>query len=1181
MRKLIALALGLALLAFVPILSAQTVSGNISGTVADKDGGVIPQASITAVNTATGLTKTTTANEQGEFLFVDLPPGSYNLTATAAGFAKTTISAFPVQLNRTNSVHFTLAVATQSISVEVSGATPPINTSTSQIEGTFESKQTADLPVSSIGPLGVLNLALLQPGVTTSGGVGYGAGPSVGGQRPTNNNFTIEGVDNNDKSVTGPLVVVPNDAVAEFSALQNQFSPEFGHSNGGQFNTVVESGTNVFHGKLYEYFENRNLNAIDNQQALNTPAGQTPTNPRFDFNRVGGQLGGPILKDKLFFFANGEYNPLGQAGTPVPSSAPTAAGYTALAALAPGPNPNGTATNVSLNMNNLAQLQKYVTPASVATGNIVVCTGGSIPAASGACPLGTAVSIPVGNLQFNAPNFTNSYFLTTSGDYNMSAKDQFRIRYIYNRVTGIDFNAQLPVFFTPSPFRFHLVAINQYHTFTPSLTNELRLGFNRFTNQTPAGSFTFPGLDAFPNLVFNDLGVQLGPDPNAPSTTDQNTYQVSENLSWTHKNHNLKLGVEARRYIAPNTFTQRARGDYEYSSLGTYLYDINPDGITERSTGTLVYYGDLVDSSWYISDTWRVRPSLSLNFGMRYEYATIPFGERLQSLNIASSVPGLIDFSEPRAPKNQFMPRVGFAWSPDKNQTWSIRGGWSMGYDVLYDNLGLNSISAGTVPQLGATIDKDQATVGILNNFLANGAIAPGTGGFNTFPTVAAQQMATAGNVIVNAINPVAITYSLGVQHTFAKVYTAEVRYLGTHGYHLPVQQRVNRQTKISPTDFLPTFLNTPSAATLAGLTTTLASLNGNSSFVPAYVAGCGAGPGGTNVSPCFTSNITVFDPRGNSVYNGISGQLTRRFEHGLQFSIAYTYSHAIDDSTATLASTTFTPRRAQDFQNVADDRSNSALDHRHRISFVVYYDFPYFKSGNWFRRNILGNWLVTPIYTFQSGAWADLQANSDANLNGDAAGDRVFINPAGIHGVGTASTATCLGPGNQVIVGSVPNGNTMTSTTSCAAVAATTPPDMNGNILVPTVAYTAGNSSAFYIRPGSGALQPNNGLVVAGRNTILTRPINDIDVTIGKKFTITERVHFEFQAQALNLFNHPQYVAGSLNQVQPIVTYKPGTAGGTAVTNYLTPGNMDFLRPDQVLSSNPRLLQLTAKLVF
>ena len=1162
MRKAFLFALVVALLALVPNVSAQTVSGNIAGTVVDKAGGSIPKASVTAVNTATGLSKTLEANEAGEFLFVDLPPGTYNVTAAAGGFAKSTVSNFPVQINRTNSIRVVLEVASQSISVEVSGAAPPINTSTPQIEGTFESKETADLPNASIGPLGVLNLALLQPGVATSGGVGYGSGPSVGGQRPTNNNFTIEGVDNNDKNVTGPLVFVPNDAVAEFSALQNQFSPEFGHSNGGQFNTVVQSGTNQFHGKLYEYFENRNLNAIDNQQALNTPAGQSPENPRFDFNRVGGQLGGPILKDKLFFFANGEYDPLGQATIPTPACSPTAAGYAQLAALPAGPVPaGGPGGNVGVSATNLAVLQQYL-PAAAASGTcaatqgnpasgafnnpLYICTGGTIPNGT-TCASGTPTAIDVGALNFNAPNFTNAYFLTTSADYNMSAKDQLRIRYIYNRLDAIDFTAQLPVFFETSPSRFHLVAVNEYHTFTPTVTNEFRLGYNRFQTVLPSGNFVFPGLDTFPNLVLNDIGDQLGPDPNAPSGATQNTYQISENLSITHKNHNVKMGVDVRRYIAPSNFTQRARGDYEYSSLGTYLYDINSDGITERSTGSLIYYGDLIDTGWYINDVWRIRPSFTVNLGMRYEYSTIPFGERLQQLNQAAGVPGLINFSEPRAPKNQFMPRVGFAWSPDKNQTWSIRGGWSMGYDVLYDNLGTNSITTGTVPQLGATIDKDQGTVGILTNFLGSGAIPPGMGGFNSFPTIAAQQEATAGNIVTNAINPVAITATLGVEHSFWKNYTAEVRYTYTHGYHLPVQERINRQNKISSTDFLPTFLTNPGAATLNGLTTSLASINTNSNFVPAYVAGCGAGAGGVDISPCFTSNITQFNPQGNSVYHGLSAQLTRRFEHGLQFSLAYTYSHNIDDSTATLASTTFTPRRPQDFQDLANDRSNSALDHRHRVTFAVYYDLPYFKTGSWFRRNVLGNWLFAPVYTYQSGAWADLQAATDVNLNGDSAGDRVLINPSGV-------------PGSSAI------------TTPLMATA--------GPNAGQVVAYLASNSTAYFIRPGSGSLEPNNGLVVAGRNTILTPPINNIDLTISKKFNITERLRFEFQMQALNFFNHPQYVAGSLNQVQP-VTFTPGTSAGQAVTNYLTPGNADFLRANQVLSSNPRLIQLTAKLVF
>src|SRR5258708_10919584 len=199
----------------------------------------------------------------------------------------------------------------------------------------YEEKQLADLPSTPNGS-GVVNLSLLSAGVASSGGVGVGSGPSVGGQRPRNNNFTIEGVDNNNKGVTGPLVFVPNDAVAEFSLLQNQFSPEFGHSSGGQFNTVVKSGTNSYHGLAYIYNNNRNYNALDSIQLLEGFTSQ----PRYDFNRIGGQVGGPIFKNKLFFFANYEYYPLGQSGGPGAVCPPTAAGITTLKATPRLPSPN-------------------------------------------------------------------------------------------------------------------------------------------------------------------------------------------------------------------------------------------------------------------------------------------------------------------------------------------------------------------------------------------------------------------------------------------------------------------------------------------------------------------------------------------------------------------------------------------------------------------------------------------------------------------------------------------------------------------------------------------------------------------------------------------------------------------------------------------------------------------------
>src|ERR1051325_8723317 len=275
----------------------QATTGDISGVVVDNTNSLIPKAKVVATNNDTNQSFTATTNGNGEFKLQNLPVGSYTVTTTAPGFKATVLKDFPVELNKTATAHVQMQVGEVNVTVEVSSAAATIDTTTSQLGTTFDTKL-QDYPTVAAGASGVLNLGLLQPGVASSGGIGAGAGPSVGGQRPRNNNFTIDGVDNNDKTITGPLAYVPNDAVENFTVLQNQFSPEFGHSTGGQFNTVVQSGTNSWHGRAYEYFQNRNLNAIDEQLA--TTQGLTK-NPRYDNNRYGGQLGGPVIKNKLFF----------------------------------------------------------------------------------------------------------------------------------------------------------------------------------------------------------------------------------------------------------------------------------------------------------------------------------------------------------------------------------------------------------------------------------------------------------------------------------------------------------------------------------------------------------------------------------------------------------------------------------------------------------------------------------------------------------------------------------------------------------------------------------------------------------------------------------------------------------------------------------------------------------------
>jgi len=1128
-------------------VAAQAISGDVVGTVLDKSGASVPNAAILAENVATGVKTSTTSNGQGEFRFGNLPVGTYTIRVSASGFSTLTFSDFRVELNKVSTLAASLEIGSTSAVVEVSGATPLINTTNAQIDNTFDTKITADLPVSSIG-LGVLNLALLQSGVSTSGGVGAGTGPSVGGQRPRDNNFTIEGVDNNNKTVTGPLVNVPNDAVQEFSALSNQFSPEFGHSNAGQFNTIVKSGTNDIHGKAFGYFQNRNFNAID--QSVIQALGKGAQNPRFDDNRFGGQVGGPVLKNKLFYFADFEYRTVGQASVVAGGlCAPTADGYAAIQSVGP-----------SISTTNLGILQKYAGTAPVArnctntvaadlsqpkdpvTGKRPPNTNNYIFITNPNSPTQGVTPVNVGLIPVQAPNFTNYKYLTTSMDYDISSKDQLRGRYIYNSAVGIDNSANLPAFFLSSPTKYHLASLAEFHTFNASISNELRVAFNRFDNNTPAGNFSFPGLDSFPNLLFFDLGLQIGPDSNAPQFTIQNLYQAIDNVTWTKGNHTFKFGMEARKFISPQSFTQRARGDYDYNTVALYHRDVNPDNLSERSLGTPAYYGDQIGIFWYASDSWKMRRNLTVSLGLRHEYTTIPFGERAQKLNIAASVPGLIDFSEPRAPKTNFMPRVGLAWSPGKSGDTSIRAGFGLGYDVLYDNIGILSLP----PQLSGTIDNPQPPV--INNFLANGGIPPSAGGIRTFPTLAAQQAATANHVVVDQKDPYSIQYDLSVQHKFGSKYSFEARYLGTRGVHLNTQSRINVQDRVDSTHFLPTYLAAPSQATLDGLTNTLASITARPRIIPAYSANN------------FTTNIVQFTPNGWSAYNGLALQGSRQFSNGLQFLAAYTWSHAIDNSTADFFSTVLTPRRPQDFQNINADKSSSALDHRHRFSIAAYYDLPYFKGGNWVRRNVLGNWLLAPIYTYQVGEPADVQSGIDANLNGDSAGDRaIFLNPAGVPGTGSGVSPLCKS--------TLPSFATCGESDFSSKKGAPGPGNFDSTPYM--VAYLASSPTALYITAGKGALANT------GRNTLSTRPINNLDLTAGKHFNFTERARLEFQAQFLNVLNHAQFTPGLTNQVNSI------GYTGLAATNYLKPSSASFNQPDQVFASNSRTLQMALKFIF
>jgi hypothetical protein len=1131
--KFLAIALALVCLIALPSVNlfGQAISGTLVGNVADSTGAAVVNADVEATNVGTNVTSRTTTNGSGQYRIDNLIPGSYRVTAKATGF-KTMSQTVDVQLNRTGTLNLSLVPGSASETVEVSGAPPLIDTTTPQIGTTYETDTLRSIPTAGAGLLGVVNLSLLQSGVGSSGGLGAGTGPAVSGQRPRDNNFMIEGIDNNDKGVTGPLVYVPNDAVSNFTILQNQFSPEFGHSNGGQFNTGIISGTNSFHGTAYEFFQNRNLNAVDNNAVLSTALGETPKNPRYDRNRFGGQLGGPVFKDKLFFFANYERTPFGQSSTPPAVTAPTALGYTQLAAILSGAGGNTA---------NAAALQNWAI-APAAGGTVPVCTSNT---PSGACASTSPVEI--GGIPIQAPFYTNQSALTTSMDYNLSDKDQIRGRYVYNNFSFIDNAATLPVFYTTVAVPAHLINLSEFHTFSPTIGNEFRVGYLRSGFNYTVGKQTFlPTLDAFPNISIDEMGgLNVGPDSNAPQYSQQNLYQAIDNITWTKGAHTLKFGIEGRKYISPQKFIQRSRGDYEWSTLSDFAWDQDPlqDGdFAERSFGNVGYSGDQYGIYGFVNDIWKVSRNLSLNLGLRYEYTSTPYGWTQQSLNAISSVPGLITFGSPQAPKKDFMPRVGFAYSPGGRGNMSIRGGFGMGYDVLYDNIGTLS----RPPQIGSTVDCPKNCT--QNAFLANGGIPPlGLSGITVLDQVTARS-STAAFLPDNVKYPYAESWNLGVQRTFGSSYTAEVRYVGTRGVNLNVQNRINIQPVVTPTHTLPTFVagcdsgcqalqastTAPGQLTLASLNT---QVNNGDFFVPAYL---NAG---------LDNFIVGFMPFGASTYHGLQTQVEHRMGHGLFFQGAYTYSHTIDNSTADFFSTVIAPRRPQDFQDLPAERGNSVLDHRHRFTMSLVYDTQWYAhSPNWFLKNVLGGYELTPVYIYESGQWATIQSGLDANLNLDNAGDRAIFNAAGAGNKGSDVTAIT-------------------------------------NLSGDTVGYFANDPTARYVRAGAGTY-PN-----AGRSTFATPAINNLDLGVSKGIKFTERVELRLGLLAVNVLNHPQYTTGLVSQADSVGTNvnaeqrlilepRASTLATQSIgANYFPNGV--FGNTKAAFSSNSRQLAISAHLTF
>ena len=1090
----------------VPIF-AQRFDGGLRGTVTDQTDAVVAGAKVTVTNEATGVKQTTESTSAGVYNFPNLLVGTYTLRVEAKGFTPYANKGIAVSSNQVVEANAKLNIGGEATTVEVAAGAEAVETTTSQVSNTFGTRQIVDIPTASSN---LLNLAVLAPNTTTQGGGVLGQGGSVGGTRPRMNGFSVDGVDDNSQSVTGSLSTVVNDAVAEFNLVTNQFSAEYGHSAGGQFNIITKSGTNNWHGTTAWETQNRKLNAMTNIQKQSTDEnGNVLPKPRYDFNRLSGTIGGPILKNKWFIFGALQYHTKGLGATSVPIETPTAEGLAALNTLAA----NSAVKDI------LAQF-----PAA--------------PTADGTTETVLGQAIPLGSVNFSAPDFYSEYDWHVNSDLNL-AKHRLSVRYLYNRFRAPNLpNPALPQFSGVNPVDVRKGTAADTWTINDHLINDLR--FN-LTHEKQA--WTVPSQFAnFPDVTVTSLSnFVIGPEGNSPQNGGQNTYQLLDQMTWSKGRHTIKYGVEGRRLISPSNFLARERGDWFYSDLTNLVTDTVPIDQAIRGAGNGSYPGNATSVYWFLQDDVKVNSRLTLNLGVRYEWNGIPFGSTYQALNEISNLPGVYDFRVPKSDKNNFAPRVGFAWDPTGKGKWSVRGGFGLAYDVIFTNLASLQLppqlqseqrpditcSLPGAPSWCAGYDDAAYQAGNMTGagFLQNGGLLS----VNVPPATQADARTATSGIIVDDVAPRIATWSLGVQRELFGNSTLEVRYLGTMGVNLPVQVQTNAISKFDqgalPLTTWFSQADVPATFTVAS-TPTLAQFSAFSNRVHSEFGG----------------PVTAFNPWGKSEYHSIAADFTHRFKHGLYLRANYTLAKGWDDATNELNSSAVNPRRPQDGNHINSDWGRSTLDLRNKVAVSWVYDLPKLKSENAFVKGVFHGWQVGGAYLLQSGQPITAQSARDANGNGDTAGDRAILNPNGKGNTGSDINSVYMDP----VTGAV-------CFTSCGSD--------------PVVGYYAKTANARYIRAGVGTVTN------VARNTLPSPGLNNWDMSLIKNIKFSESKALQFRAEFFNFFNHRQFSFAN-----------SGVSGLNSVAQdaaaYSRVYSPDFMNPYQ-LDGGSRNIQLGLKFTF
>ena len=930
-------------------LMAQVTTATISGTVTDASGASVAGASLQVKNTGTGITQDTTTDGQGRFNVPSLNVGDYEVTATKTGFQKVVRGGITLTVGGNAVVDFTLPVGQEQQTVTVEAQVSQVETTTSTVANLVEQKQITDLPLNGRN---FQQLILLSPGVNvaqtaTTSFYGKGDTYSVAGGRPEGQAFLLDGTDItnffNHGSGAGSLgTSLGIDAIAEFQTLTNTYSAQFG-GNGSVVNAVSKSGTNAFHGSGFEFLRNSALDARDFFANTASP-------PPFRRNQFGGSIGGPIKKDKLFFFVN--YEELRQSlGITNKVTVPNAAAH------------NGYITNAN-------GTQTYVGFASPLISQIMALypTAGLIPIANSS----------LANAFSDGTQLGDEYYLLGRVDYNMNAKDSIFARYVIDKST---FNNPFPSstiagWNDSEPTRNQYLTTEYRHIVSPTVINVSRASYVRTENSATTLGDT-PPLQFYPHLGGQDGNIAitgltgLGPSTLAPYSLIQNKFGLSDDIYMTRGAHNIKFGVGMQRVQTFENQPFSAAGSFSFASLTTFMQGIPnryggayPPGVPNPFSGNInpdayrSFRETLIMP--YINDDWKVSSKLTLNIGLRYDYDTNP-KSAINNLLVITNPPfnsrggGLSPTSfltqEPNVWRhnpnlNNWGPRVGFAYDPFKNHKTSIRGGFGDTHNVIAPRTYTSGFVTGApFPSVIITPSAQTPVIAFPNPFAGTFTQPPYSNG--------------QGVDYNNTKTPALYEWNLNVQRELPGSVILTVGYVGSHGSHL----------------FTGSDQNPPIATVDA---------NGVLHFGTVNTAGVGISNPRWNPALGVINNLQT---NGKSSYNSLQTNAVHRFSKNFQAQVAYTWAHSIDDGSASSGLETGGGGRSDPY-NFAIERGDSSFDIRQTLRVNGVYLLPF--KGNKF----IEGWQISGIMTKTTGPPIIVATGIDQALTGQAGNQRPNITP-------------------------------------------------------------------------------------------------------------------------------------------------------------------------------------------